>query len=122
MRRNSILFLAVLFIFISACDLLKKEEVVILSDRLSSSSKSGMNFDNPSMAKQLSEAQVEGTVQNVSDKTLKNIVITYKIGRKSVTAEIASLKPNQKANFKTTKHKSNKTAPKYKLESITYNE
>ena len=122
MVKNSILLLAVLLLLVSACDLLKKEEIVVLNDRLSSSSKSGMNFDNPSMAKQLSEAQVEGTVQNVSDKTLKKIVITYKIGRKSVTAEIASLKPNQKAKFATTKHKSNQTSPKYKLESITYTE
>ena len=74
------------------------------------------------MAKQLSEAQVEGTAQNVSDKTLKNIVITYKIGRQSVTAEIASLKPNQKVKFVTTKHKTKKTAPQYKLESIKYTE
>ncbi len=122
MRRNSILILAALFLFVYACDLFKAEEIVILNDRLSSSSKSGMNFDNPSMAKQLSEAHVEGTAQNVSDKTLKNIVITYKIGRQSVTAEIASLKPNQKVKFVTTKHKTKKTAPKYKLESIKYSE
>jgi hypothetical protein len=122
MKTQSFFIIIILISIFSACDLLKKEEVKILSDNLVTSTKSGMDLESASMAKQLSNAKVQGTVQNVSEKTLKNIVITYKIGREKVTAKISTLKPNQKSKFTTTGHKTKQSTPKYSLESITYTE
>ena len=122
MRNNSLLIIAILFSILTACDLLKNEDVVILNDRLVSSQKSGVDLEAPSMSQPLKEAKVQGAVQNVSDKTLKNIVITYKIARGKVSAKISLLKPNQKSNFTTSSYKTKRAAPKYELESITYSE
>ena len=122
MRRNSLLIIGLLFLLLAACDLLKDEDVVILNASLTSSQKSGMDVDAPSISQPLKEAKVEGNIQNVSDKTLKNIVITYKIARGTVTAKISSLKPNQKSKFATTKYQTKKAMPKFELESITYSE
>jgi hypothetical protein len=122
MKTKEIFIVVALVSVLFSCDLLKKEEVKILNDNLVTKTKSGMDLESASMAKQLTNAKIEGTVKNVSEKTLKNIVITYKIGRTAVTAKIASLKPDQKIKFTTTGYKSNQKNPKYHLESITYKE
>jgi len=122
MRINSLLIIALLFSLLTACDLLKNEDVVILNDSIESTSKSGMDINAPSISKPLNDIRVKGTVKNVSDRTLKNIVITYKIARGTVTAKISSLKPNKSSKFTTSKYKSKRTTPKYELESITFSE
>jgi len=122
MRRFFLLVVASIFLLLTACDLLKNEDVVILNASLSSSQQSGMDIDAPSISQPLKEVKVDGTVQNVSDKTLKNIVITYKVARGTVTAKISLLKPNQKSKFSTTNYKTKKALPKFELESITFSE
>lgn len=113
MRKNSLLIIAILFSILTACDLLKNEDVVILNDRLTSSQKSGADLEAPSISQPLKEAKVQGTVKNISDKTLKNIVITYKLARGTVSAKISLLKPNQTAKFTTSKYKTKRSMPKY---------
>ena len=122
MKTKSLLIVAIKASFLFACDFFKNEEVKILNDKLVTARKSGMDLENASMAKQLATAKIEGTVQNVSEKTLNKVVITYKIGRQSVSAEVGTLKPNQKKKFKTSGHKTNQSMPKYSLEAITYKE
>ena len=122
MKIKSLFMLFIVISFMFACDLLKNEEVKILDANLITSTKSGMDLENASMAKQLGEAKVQGTVQNVSEKKLKNVIITYKIGRESVTAKVGALEPNQKKKFTTTGHRTNQRTPKFSLESITFKE
>ena len=122
MNSKSILTGLILVTFLLSCDLLNKEEIKILDASLITSTKSGMDLENASMAKQLGEAKIQGTVQNVSEKTLKNIIITYKIGRQAVTAKVGTLKPNQKKKFTTSGHRTNQSMPKFTLEAITYKE
>ena len=122
MRKRSLLIIAILVSLLTACDLLKNEEIVVLKDSMESTSKSGMDINAPSISKPLNDIRVKGTVQNVSHRTLKNIVITYKIARGTVTAKISSLKPNKKSKFTTSKYKSKRSTPSYELESITYDE
>jgi len=122
MRRNSLLIIVILFSFLTACDLLKNEEIVIINDQLDFSMRSSVDLEAPSMSQPLKEAKVKGTIQNTSDKTLKNIVITYKFARGTVTAKVSSLKPNQTSNFTTSIYKTKRATPQYELESITYSE
>jgi len=122
MRINLLVIIVLLFSFLTACDLLKNEEIVILNDQLTSSVNSSFDIEAPQISQPLKEASVKGTVQNVSDKILKNIVITYKIARGKVTAKISLLKPNQTSNFTTSIYKTKRSTPEYELESITYSE
>ena len=122
MRKNSIIVISLLILFFTACDLLKKEEIVVIDAQLTSSQQSSMNFEAPSVSQPLKEVRVTGTVHNTTEKTFKNIVITYKVARGTVTAKIKSLKPDQKSKFTSTKYKSKQSTPNYELESITYNE
>jgi len=122
MKKKSLLIIAVIIWSLTACDSLKNEDVVIVNDRLESSVKSSMDLEAQSISQPLKEAEVQGTVKNNSDRTLKNIVITYKIARGTVSAKISLLKPNQTSNFTTSKYKTKDATPKYELESITYSE
>lgn len=120
MRKISLVLISLLII--TACDLMKQDKIVVLNDRLTSATTSGADENAPSISKPLNEAMVKGTVQNVTDKPLKDIVITYKMARGKVTAKIALLKPNQKSTFTTTKYQTKQNTPKYELESITFKE
>ena len=65
-------------------------------------------------------AFIEGTVRNLSDKSLKNISIIYLIGQDSVKAEIFSLIPGEYQKFKTNNCPIKSTSPGFSRLNISY--
>lgn len=62
----------------------------------------------------------EGTVKNMSDKIVKNIVINYMIDRQISSATIYELKPNEEVKFKTNQVMIRVLEPPFYLESVKH--
>ena len=115
------LFITVLFIIIlTNCEFGSSSKVEITSANIQLSQNSSFDINAPNINAPITKASVKGKVQNKGEKTVKNVVITYKFPRDVVTAKISTLKPGQKANFVTNTYNSRRRTPDYKLESITY--
>lgn len=59
-----------------------------------------VDIDNPSIQPR-DFASYEGTIKNISDKTLTNIVINYLIDAQPVSAKVDKLAPGEEKPFKT---------------------
>lgn len=62
----------------------------------------------------------EGTVKNLSEKIVKNIVINYMIDRQISSAAIYELKPNEEVKFKTNQVLIRVYEPPFYIESIKH--
>jgi hypothetical protein len=64
----------------------------------------------------------EGTVKNMTDKVVKNIVINYLIDRQLSSTRIAQLNPNEEVKFRTNQVMIRVMEPPFYLESVKYEE
>ena len=78
-----------------------KEKVVLeITANKSISTQHSMDVDAPALAPKR-YGSVQGTVKNVSDKTVTNIVMKYKLNAEPVEARIDQLEPGETKNFST---------------------
>jgi hypothetical protein len=80
----------------------------------------GMNFETPSVTQRRFAARIKGTIKNISDKELKNIVLAYKLGNKTVTTNISSLEAGKSKSFVTDRYETPNRTPKMELISVEY--
>ncbi len=64
----------------------------------------------------------EGTVKNMTDKVVKNVVINYMIDRQISSTTIPQLNPNEEVKFKTNQVMIRVMEPPFYLESVKYEE
>ena len=62
----------------------------------------------------------EGTVKNLSDKLVSNIIINYLIDRQNSSTTIPQLNPGQEANFRTNQVLIRVLEPPFYLESVKF--
>ena len=79
-----------------------------------------MNFETPSVTQRRFAARIKGTIKNISDKELKNIVLAYKLGNKTVTTNISSLAAGKSKSFVTDRYETPNRTPKMELISVEY--
>jgi hypothetical protein len=65
---------------------------------------------------------VNGTIKNISEKTLTNIVITYSIETQPSTATISRLEPGQESNFTTVEVMLRYSEPEHILKNVVFDE
>lgn len=80
--------------------LIKEKPVLEIKADKSISTSHSMDIDAPALAP-LKYGSVQGTVKNVSDKVVTNIVLKYKLNAEPVEARIDRLEPGEVKNFST---------------------
>lgn len=80
--------------------LLKEKPVLEINADKNITTQHSTSVDTPAMAPSR-YAKIEGTVKNVSDNTVTNIVLSYKLNAKPVQARIDQLEPGETKNFST---------------------
>jgi hypothetical protein len=119
MMIKTLLIISALSILVS-CSYFNKDEIEIKNEKLSVTQATSFDVDKAQMGGKITEASVHGEIKNISDKVLKNIVLTYKFPRKKVQAKIKLLKPGQTLKFVTTRYKAVAPRPDFKLDNVTY--
>ena len=64
----------------------------------------------------------EGTVKNMSDKIVKNVVVNYMIDRQISSASISQLNPNEEVKFSTNPVMLRVMEPPFYLESVKFDD
>jgi hypothetical protein len=94
------------------------DEIVKVTGNIQVSQRSNFNIDAPQISGPLYDATVHGTAQNTSSKTLKNVIIKYKIAGKNSSAMIFDLAPGQMVEFTTNSIKTKGKNPPFSLEQV----
>lgn len=79
----------------------------------------GANIDAPSIQPR-DFASYTGTIKNITDKSLTNIVITYLIDAQPSTAKIDKLEPGEEKSFTTNAVMLRNMDPGHYLKEVTY--
>jgi hypothetical protein len=79
----------------------------------------GVDIDAPAIQPR-SFASYTGTIKNITDKPLTNIVVTYLIDAQPSTANIDKLEPGEEKNFSTTSIMLRNMDPGHYLKEVTY--
>lgn len=99
---------------------LKEKEVVEIKASYSKV-REAVNIDAPAIqARDFSH--YEGTIKNISEETLTNIVITYLIDAKSSTANVDKLEPGEEKSFSTNPVMLRNMDPAHYLKSVEYDD
>jgi len=82
------------------------------------------NFDikAPQLGENLYMATIRGTAKNTSDKSLKNVLIKYKVGGIGTSAMIFDLGPQQQIDFTTLGVNTQGKHPAFFLENVQFEE
>jgi hypothetical protein len=80
--------------------LIEEKTVLEIKADKSISTEYSMDIDAPALAPS-KFGSVQGTVKNISDKTITNIVLKYKLNAEPVEARIDRLEPGEVKNFST---------------------
>lgn len=99
---------------------LKEKEVVEIKASYNKARES-VSLDAPSIQPR-DFAHYEGTVKNISDETLNNIVINYLIDAQPSTAKIDKLEPGEEKNFSTNSVMLRHMEAAHYLKSVEYDE
>jgi hypothetical protein len=81
-------------------NLIKEEPVLEIKAYKSTSASYSMDENAPALAS-ANYGSVQGTVKNISDKVVTNIVLKYKLNAEPVEARIDRLEPGEVKNFST---------------------
>lgn len=98
---------------------LKAKEVLEIKADKSLSTAHSMDADAPALSPSRTGA-VAGTVKNISDKVVTNIVLKYKMDAKPVEARIDRLEPGETKNFSTQSVPLRYADPSFFLEEKTF--
>jgi len=80
--------------------LIKEKTVLEIKADKSITTEQSMDINAPAISP-ARFAYVKGTVKNISDKTVSNIVLKYKLNGQPVEARIDQLEPDETKNFST---------------------
>jgi hypothetical protein len=96
-----------------------KEKEVVKINASYSKEREAVDIDAPAINPR-DFAHYEGTVKNISDKDLNNLVITYLIDAQESVYKINKLASGEEVNFKTNPVMLRNMDPGHYLKSITY--
>lgn len=99
---------------------LKEKEVVEINASYAKVRES-VNIDAPALQAR-DFAHYAGTIKNISDESLNNIVVTYLIDAQPSTANIVTLEPGEEKNFTTNPVMLRNMDPGHYLKGIEYDE
>lgn len=98
---------------------IKEKTVLEINADKSISTQHSMDVDAPALAP-ARFASVQGTVKNVSDKTVTNILLKYKLNAEPVEARIDKLEPGETKNFSTQSIRLSHVEVTFFLEEMSY--
>ena len=99
--------------------LLKDKTVLEIKADKSITTEHSMDVDAPAMAPS-KFASVQGTVKNVSDKVVTNIVLKYKLNAQPVETRIDQLEPGETKRFSTQNVRLTHVEVTFFLEEMSY--
>lgn len=99
--------------------LLKEKSVLEIKANKSISTNYSMDIDAPALSPGKS-GFVQGTVKNISDKAITNIVLKYKMNAQPTEARIDRLEPGEVKNFSTQSVRLRHTEVTFFLEEMSY--
>ncbi len=99
--------------------LLKDKTVLEIKADKSITTQHSMDVDAPALSPS-KFASVQGTVKNVSDKVVTNIVLKYKLNAQPVEARIDQLEPGETKNFSTQSVRMTHVEVTFFLEEMSY--
>jgi len=99
--------------------LIKEKTVLEINADKSVTTQHSMDVDAPALAP-AKFASVQGTVKNVSDKTVTNILLKYKLNAKPVEARIDRLEPGETKYFATQSLRMTHVEVTFFLEEMSY--
>jgi hypothetical protein len=104
-----------------AYEYLIKEKVVleINADKIVSTSFS-MDIEAPAISPSI-YGSIQGTVKNISDEAVTNILLKYKLDGKPAESTIDRLEPGEQRNFSTPSVMIKSSAAPFYLEEMSYN-
>jgi hypothetical protein len=98
---------------------LEKKEVLEINADKSISTQHSMDIDSPALSPSRF-GSVQGTVKNVSDNAVSNIVLKYKLNAQPVEARIDRLEPGETKNFSTQSVRLTHQEVTFFLENMSY--
>lgn len=98
-----------------------KEKVPYEINDSYSKQRESVDIENPAIQPR-DFACYEGTIKNISDKPLTNIVVNYLVDAQPVSAKIDKLEPGEEKNFKTNTVMLRHMDAAHHLEKVTYDE
>jgi len=99
--------------------LIEQKTVLEIKADKSISTQHSMDIDAPALSPSRF-GTVQGTVKNVSDKTVSNIVLKYKLNAQPVEARIDQLEPGETRNFSTQSVRLTHQEVTFFLEEMSY--
>ncbi len=116
------------FVFILICvagyivyeNFIKEKEVLEIKANKSISASYSADINAPALSS-TKTGTIEGTVKNISDKPVTNIVLKYKFDTKPAEARIDRLEPGEMKNFSTQSIMLLHDSPSFYLEEMSYN-
>ena len=99
--------------------LIKEKTVLEVKANKSINTQHSMDIEAPALAP-TRHGSVQGTVKNVSDKTVTNIVLKYKLNGEPVEARIDQLEPGETKNFSTQRVMLRHSEVTFFLEDMSY--
>jgi hypothetical protein len=99
--------------------LIEEKTVLEIKADKSITTQHSMDVDAPALAP-AKFASIQGNVKNVSDKTVTNIVLNYKLNAKPVEARIDQLEPGETKNFSTQSLRLTHVEVTFFLEEMSY--
>ena len=99
--------------------LIKEKTVLEITAGKSISTEQSMDINAPAISPS-KFASIQGTVKNVSDETVRNIVLKYKLNAQPVEVHIDQLEPGETKNFSTERVRMTHVEVTFFLEDKSY--
>jgi hypothetical protein len=99
--------------------LIKEKTVLEITAGKSISTEQSMDINAPAISPS-KFASIQGTVKNVSDKIVRNIVLKYKLNAQPVEVHIDQLEPGETKNFSTERVRMTHVEVTFFLEDKSY--
>lgn len=119
MKKFLVFILLVVAGYFAYDNFIRDKEVLEIKAEKSLSTAHSMDADAPAISPSRS-GSVAGTVKNISDKVVKNIVLKYQMDSKPVEARIDRLEPGETKSFSTQNVSLRYADPSFFLEESTY--
>jgi hypothetical protein len=100
-------------------NLIKEEKVLDIKANKSISASYSADINAPALSS-TKTGTIEGTVKNISDKPVTNIILKYKFDTKPAEARIDRLEPGETKNFSTRSIRLLHDSPSFYLEEMSY--
>ena len=120
MKKLLVFLTMVVVVYLVYDNFIKEKEVVKISAALVKA-REAADIDAPAINPR-DFAHYEGTVKNISDEVLNNLVITYLIDAQESDFRVNKLEPGEEINFKTIPVMLRHMDPAHYLKSVVYDQ